>query len=509
MNDKLYQLIETNYDIVAVQAQRIKVLGNETIRFTSLIADIDEKMIDILDGNELKKYIKLTPREKTRLVVKTCNKVCGRQETARSKDSDFKYSVDLEEFVLLVDVFEETAEDLIYDMREKGLSAYSTKKVESIVGTKQFNELDKYPCKFVYDPLGGKESAFSDYSYGQDLLKKVNIYKHPEWRKDLHDSDLLAAALSFDSMPESAQVFFNHLFPDPESLNHALDWLYIALTAQQGNEHILVLNGPTGTGKTIFCSDLLIALVGETNWGTAPKNLFESTFNKVLLNKRLIYIDEARINERDYNTVKLYANKRLNVEKKGVDADNTSDLYFSFALSNNKIGNIFVDPDDRRFTIPETTNLKMKEALGEDFPRDFCEDLKDKEFIGAIGKYILSRHDEDELFALDQFKGDRFYKFVWRHLSQWQKVVCNRIFKVGGEGDDEVEISTLVSAISVSKHIRYDVQPDTVVEFLESYAHGGSYLLGKIKADAEDGEKMLVINSQFVEGDGDDVEDML
>ena len=509
MKNQLHDLINEEYDISAVQAQRLKLLNGETIRFTALVADMDELVVDKLEDEDLRTYLKLSIREKTRLLVNISKKVYREQEQDRAKDNDSGYNIDISDYVLLLDVFDPESDSLIYDLRENCLSQYSTKKVESLVGLKQFSILDKYPCRFVYNPLGGPDSAFSDYTYGQDLLKKVNIYKHPEWRKDFqHNISPFSTSLDqFDSLPESARMFFNHLFPDKDSLNYALDWLYVALTSPQGNEHILVLNGPTGTGKTIFCSDLLIALVGESNWGTAPKNLFESTFNKVLLNKRIVFIDEARINERDYNTVKLYANKRLNVEKKGFDADNTSDLYFSMALSNNKIGNIFVDPDDRRFSIPETTDLKIKDALGEDFPGDFCEDLRDKDFVKQIGEFILNRYSEDDYFVLDQFKGGKFYKFVWRHLSQWQKVVCSRIFKVGKEEEDEIEVSTLVSAVSANKHIRYDVQPDTVVEFIQSYVHRGDDLLGRLEVD-EEGDKILKINPVFVKG-ADVVEDLL
>ena len=494
MKESLFNLIYDNFSIKTIQSQRIRFIDGTSSRINAFVDQLQPMLKEFLSSEERLEYHDLSDKERYELVDSIARKAQKRQEADRIQDELDNADFNIQGLSILVELVDDQELYYLYDENTKDIAPYTYNGLKRLIPQQQFNTLEKKPCFSVYEPFDTDQN-FNEVLIGQRPLVRVNTYKHPEWR----DSISTFSGRDCD-LPPLAQDFLEHLFPNYEAREYVFNWLNGAMTSKQGNEFILVLNGPTGTGKTIFATDLMLALFGEKNWGAAPKHLFESNFNSVLENKRLIFIDEAKINERDYNTVKLYANKKLNIEKKGMDANNTTDLYYSMILSNNKMGNIFVDPDDRRFSIVETTTDKLLDAWEDESVTEFVEALKDPDFVREIGEYILANYGSE---TLKQYKSARFYQFVWRHLSQWQKLVCNKIFKAGKEGETECEFSRLKSAIVNNKNIKYDVQVDTIIEFIESYKHEGLHKLGEVKYNS-DHEYELIINKHFVENDDSD-----
>lgn len=388
--------------------------------------------------------------------------------------------------------------------------------LKTILGEKYLAMLPKYPCLEVYDPMIPHDSPriVRGDEDGQNGIASINMYKHPSWRIDsplcLNDPKSEKVQLE---LPESARMFFEHLFPEEESRNYVFRYLYHAMTNRNGCEPILVLHGRQGTGKTIFCSALMVGLFGESNWGAASKNFFNSSFNPVLVNKRIVFIDEADVDHKRYNTVKLYANDHVNIERKGFDANNNTELFFSFLVSTNNMGNYYIHHDDRRNSIVNTTDVKLLDAWSKSDIDKFAKELRDPSgsLSKGIGEYILSKSwlEDDEDEEIFQFKQDKYYEFVHRHLSSWQKKLITQIEKAGSRGLDSITLDSILMKIENDGRVKFPPQEVTIIEFVENYTHLGEHPLGEISQDDE-GSNILVINEAFFkelseESEGEDL----
>jgi len=498
--DELREFIEDHYLITNLSPSgRVTYMGGKSAnlaKFTGILK-ADTKTNNVSTAARLY-YEDLSNQDQILMVQDFCKDIIQEnriEENQVKSEGTLGSELDTADLEILIDVKEEDV-SYCFDNDSKQLLPMKWESLKRIITPKEQGFIPKSPCISVYEPWN-TEVNFNEIFIGQQPVIRVNTYSHPVWRKGLSLSSEKVGPLSvLSKMPDAMQDYFRHLFPSKSVQIYVLKWLYNALVSRQGEEHILVLNGKTGTGKTIFSRDLMIALFGESNWGQAPKNLFKSTFNKVLKNKRIIFIDEAKIKEDEYNIVKLYANKKLNIEQKGVDADNNTDVYYSMVLSNNRMGDIYVDHDDRRYSIVETTDLKMINEFGSEWIDYFLEQLKSKSFIRQIGKAILSIGDGENPIDLNQYRSKKFYDFVWRHLYQWQKTIVNRVIKEVKDGEKEIEFDKLVMAVKNDKFLKYDVQVDTVMEFIQDYIHEGKYHLGSIRGKEED--LTLVINRKLI-----------
>ena len=497
-------LINAELPIQRVYADRI-ILGDDTKRtHKSFVKKVEEYIPKYLDDTEQLEYYKMDYDEKLGNILQVCKRIYSKvkeQESQEKLDKELsKSNINIENLGLLHDMYSEKELRYVYDKEKKCISNYTYNSLRDILSPKVFGSLDKVPCKTVYEPFNANIN-FDIFADGHDDITRVNLYKHPGWREELDPFP------SRNNLPSLARAFFDHLFPDQESLHYVLSWLFEALTSEQGNEFVLVLNGPTGTGKTIFASDLMKALFGKSNYGKAPKGFFKHDFNAVLENKTIIHGDEAKISFANEDTFKLYANKELNIHKKGIDANNLTQLYFSMILTNNRVADLYVNLDDRRLSIPEMTEGKILEELW-DLPtlKEFKYLLAtDLDFVTDIGGYILERSWEEEGYELHQFTGPKYFKFRYRHLAEWKKIIVEKVFKDAKNGDDEIEVDKLLNLVKGDKNIRHGIQLQTVVEFLEEYHHDRLHKLGELVIEEE--EQILKINDEFIKIELDVTED--
>lgn len=468
----------------------------------------------IEDITLLKKYMAASDSDKRSWVVEAVKYANDNQDNKPEGSNELSLLDDLELFVVM-DEGQIKENTLVWDKVNENFK-WNANALKTFVGEKYYGMLPKYCCTSIYDPENPNQITWLE-SGGQKDSAIVNKYKHPSWREKFFvkkSSSKVKKDITLklrSELPESAREFFHHLFPEKESREYVFNYLYHALTERNGCQNILVIHGPTGTGKTTFADEMMRALFGDSNWGAAPKNLFRSAFNKVLLDKRIIYLDEGKVTYDTYATVKLYANTHMNIERKGVDADNTSELFFSLIVSTNKIGDYYVHYDDRRSSIVETTDTKLLDIWSQDQIIEFIKDLKDEDFVGAIGDWILSRSwdDEIEVSPLTQFRGERFYKFVERHLSSWEKLVLKAVTTSGERGQEEIKINTLLMKVDNDKRFNFVLQEDTLLEFISGYRHLGKHSLGTVREVVEDGElcNVLTIGEFFYRKYESDTED--
>lgn len=276
-------------------------------------------------------------------------------------------------------------------------------------------------CKTVYDPY----IDFSKKGYHPlkemihiEDFKEVNLinkYTPPYWRT-LPVEDILTP-------PHIFHRFLSHLFSD-ECSEFVLDWLYTCIMRR--NETYMVMNGGKGIGKGLFAS-IAAALVGAENYSLAPESLLTNHFNVILECNRLIYMDEKKVTRDNKDIYKRYVNEDQNLEAKNKDATKTITTYNSFIISNNGVEDVFLESDERRFSVMDMTNKKALGVFKEEelhYIAELSKHPKDKELI-KFGNYVLQRgekrHKKGLINPFTAFKGDHYKLLEFKSLAKWKQ----------------------------------------------------------------------------------------
>lgn len=261
----------------------------------------------------------------------------------------------------------------------------------------------------VYEPYSNKTN-YKDIYEGQEAVH-FNRHITPTWRR----------GKIFKDCPSFFFDFLNHLFPNEKSRNYVLLWLREMLRGR--NQCALLLVSNMGTGKGVL-ENLGRALVGQENYFVQGEGFFKSQFNSELLYKRLITFDETPLTLEYKEILKLYLNDRIPVEKKGQDP-RTETNYASFIISNNLDTENRLYADDRRFSVPEITDIPLNEVFNEEEIEDFVRGFEDPEYIGAIGNYILNL--EGEFNPNKPYRADKFYQLMVLSLSEWERFLVEEV----------------------------------------------------------------------------------
>jgi len=361
------------------------------------------------------------------------------------------------------------------ETNEKILINSNTKEVSKFSYQVWYDALDQEQKKLVhistrysifrYDPYDVSNMIMVPYE-DYELLK-INLYTPPPWR--------LLPCPHDNKCPEEIMEFLTHLFPKKDALEYALDWLYYAMTKR--HEAYLVLNGAKGIGKGIF-SLLARMLVGKAHFNDAPKGLLESQFNSSLDKQRIILLDEFRVGKEEHTTLKRYINKFQNIEKKGIDAARSTETFNSFIVSNNDETDMYLEYDDRRFSVVDMNTKPLLEVMSKKAVGKLVKRLEEEEEDLAVawGYFIFNRGAKTDELAL--YKGEKYHRLIQTSLKVWQKKILNILLK----GDEDIiEIDKLrkrIIAQDAKVHFPSEVQK--IEDFLKNYRYGGDKRLGEV-----------------------------
>jgi len=331
----------------------------------------------------------------------------------------------------------------------------------------------------VYDP---HEKCGEEEIHGR-MVRQMNSYKRPKWMGLLpllsHERKVV------EELPEEIQKFFDHLFIDQESLDYVLDWMYHLITAR--NEVALVVNGAKGVGKGLLGS-ILQGLVGVTNHKKARVNMLDTNFNSDFRHTRLMEFDELKITRDRVNHLKLYFNDEFAIEAKGIDGGIRVKNHGSFYISANGAGDLYLESDDRRFSVIKVTDAPLLGIMSEGEINDLVTriTMSDGDLIKQVGEFVLTRRTKLNYGTVTAFKTERFYELVENSLSGWQKYV----FKHINEKKNDVSIEILRK--KYNRQVRKYPFPENdtpIVDFLRSYRD----VSGERIADGVDG--MISVNN--------------
>lgn len=334
---------------------------------------------------------------------------------------------------------------------------------------KEFTPID---AVFNYDPYD--ISPVKQIEYLRQNISRINTYIAPEWRK-------LNAKVD-PKLPPLFGRFISHLFPDIESRRFVLSWVRNLILHRP--ETILILNGAKGAGKNIFI-DFCKQLVGSENFGRAKESLITKEFNSILEDKRLVVLDELRIDKKAHTFLKDICNAEHNIEKKGKDANNLTPTYFGLIISNNDATDNFLEHNDRRFSTPIIAKDNLRTVFSDSEIKELVELMNSPLMIKQIGEFIIGYvHDaySDPFYVL---KNEKFHSLVYTSLYGWQQMILDSLL------EDSYEATQVMFLRDDAKEldIRFPSTKSKIENFLQNYLHRGELRIGYLEKD--NGKLML------------------
>jgi len=198
--------------------------------------------------------------------------------------------------------------------------------------------------------------------------------------------------------------------------------------------------------------------------------------------------DELKITRDRVNHLKLYFNDEFAIEAKGIDGGIRVKNHGSFYISANGAGDLYLESDDRRFSVIKVTDAPLLGIMSEGEINDLVTriTMSDGDLIKQVGEFVLTRRTKLNYGTVTAFKTERFYELVENSLSGWQKYV----FKHINEKKNDVSIEILRK--KYNRQVRKYPFPENdtpIVDFLRSYRD----VSGERIADGVDG--MISVNN--------------
>lgn len=247
------------------------------------------------------------------------------------------------------------------------------------------------------------------------LISRINEYVPPPWKHHNHFYGTSFPVLA--KLPSIYEEFFTHLVAShSNSLEYLLNWFTTSLRSR--NYTILTAIGEEGIGKGVLGA-ILKGLHGEKNFIETSDAVFKGRFNARIKNKTLVYVDEISLETKESrDRIKATVNEYIEVEKKGVDAE-TVPNWASFYISSNHLDAIEVEPGDRRFSILQLTETKLRETpIISKIP-----ELLKQENINELATYLVQREVTSNMLV--PFRSEKFEQIRAARLKDWEDYFIN------------------------------------------------------------------------------------
>jgi hypothetical protein len=341
---------------------------------------------------------------------------------------------------------------------------------------------DPYTLKYIFK----KESKSGSLN-----IFHVNYYVPPRWR-------FVTAAPAYEGFIKS---LITHLFPNADEREYVLDWLHYALVKR--NETVLCLVGARGTGKGILLNNIMSALLGSDYYSLAKQEVLTEKFNKEFLNKRFVFFDEVNISgDKELNKFRAFANSRISMEAKGLDAE-TIDNYVSMALSSNDKREFRAEPQERRFSVPEVTERPLLELYSEEEIESFCARIAEPESeeLAAFGNWLLARTPKNT--CQRPLKGKYFFELCRLAMPEWKLGIIDYVIANGEVGVPILtkDIEKEVNRGKQDKDKKYFPRGTTIQIFLGDYTHEARHRIGTLVQEEDKNGRLspaILPNEEFI-----------
>lgn len=344
-----------------------------------------------------------------------------RKEKEREEKPKGKYGDSLAYHKLTPIIDVETGDKKLIDTSTDLISTVSYNVWELSLSSEErkFALENKVNALMRYDPYNLDTCYLKPYENLGNVLV-VNTYNPPGWRKQYLEAD------EAKECPPLIDKLLKHLFPDPDGREYVISWMHNALVDR--NETYLVLNSAKGVGKGVF-SLVLKALVGIENYTEASRGFLDSQFNSLLANRRMVILDEISVDTPEkVNKLKSYINRYQNLEGKFENATDIVELFTNFVISNNSTADMHLESDDRRFSVPDTTEIELTKSMTKAEIKELNERIEeDLEFQRQFGFWIYHHGKNKKYDANYIWKGKKYDRLVYSSLSEWAKFLVDKL----------------------------------------------------------------------------------
>lgn len=339
-----------------------------------------------------------------------------------------------------------------------------------------------------FDPYSLDSMVTRSHKYLNVDILHLNTYVPPKWR-------FVHAKPKFEGF---IKTLIDHLFPIPEEREDVLDWLHYAITRRNGT--VLCLAGPRGTGKSLLMQ-IMSYLVGEEYAEVVNKEILEDKFNSAFKNKRLIIFEEVEVSDSvALNKLKSWGNDRIVLEQKGEDSQ-TIDNFTSMSILLNDISQLKIQPQERRFSVPQVAELDLRTVIPEIEIQEFADSMSQDDMfteIAEFGEHLLARRpNRSYMYAI---KNDYYYLICSLGLREWQSFLIDYLLQYGEEG---VTIPTKkIQQAFKAKYkngdkettgVRFPDRGSMFESFLKDYKHRGECFIGRLSKVEDNGHMVNAI----------------
>lgn len=188
-------------------------------------------------------------------------------------------------------------------------------------------------------------------STDDELVHQYNLYEAPAWEY-----------LEATGEPDPLVIkFYDHLIPDSNQRKIFFSEINHIITSRLQIAQLL-FSKVKGTGKNTYVNHMK-HLVGPHNYFPLESGFLSNNFSGEIRHRRLLFIDEARLtNEKDKDKFKSLLNDEIPTQAKFQETTKSKN-YASFILAVNHSHSIWVEPNDRRFSIYDVTETKLEKSF--------------------------------------------------------------------------------------------------------------------------------------------------
>lgn len=256
-----------------------------------------------------------------------------------------------------VDIYNDLSSDMedqelvLIDKKTQRLSDYKWKALANrmkIVDPNRVKTIhgESPALKMIFDP--DKPTGLNKV----DTFLEYNSYEIPEWKKGYIKN----------GEPNPLVIrFYEHLIPDETQRRVLFSEIYRMITSRLQVAQLLYTK-TKGVGKNVYVEHMS-HMVGTHNYFPLESGFLKGNFTGEIRRRRLLFIDEARLlKESEKDKFKQLLNDEIVVAPKYLTPIKERN-FASFILATNHNYTVWVEPNDRRFSIFDITENKLNKVL--------------------------------------------------------------------------------------------------------------------------------------------------
>jgi hypothetical protein len=185
--------------------------------------------------------------------------------------------------------------------------------------------------------------------------------------------------IDFKKYP-NIKILLDNLFQKKEYLDYFINWLSTIANTLKKNRTAIVLKGIQGSGKGLLYEYLISYLFNYDNCITISNDQLKSRFNEELENILFVVANEIKGDFKDGNTSfeklkQWITDKDILIEGKNLKPRKITN-FFNIMIFSNHDTPLQIQPNDRRYTVLTTNNIKIDYIVGIENMTDFIENIK-------------------------------------------------------------------------------------------------------------------------------------